>query len=180
MIRVHLIRHCYPSSLAISDMGIKCWTCFWVILGAQRATTYTPFNQWGLGFVVKPRAQGKSVFPPFSRSGLAKTLNAHFSEWKHQLTAHFSDTKRRVRVQDGSWPAPCVSTGVFLSTLGSLKSDSCVLHSGSRERTEHLNPIVKKTRQQQPNNRWFLWQRLADAAVFIICLLPPLIHTLLP
>lgn len=54
-------------------MGIKCWTCFWVILGAHRATTYTPLNQWGLGFVVKPRAQCESLFPgqsPCPRSGL--------------------------------------------------------------------------------------------------------------
>lgn len=84
LIRVHLIRHCYPSLSAISDMGIKCWTCFWVILGAQRATTYTPLNQWGLGFVVKPRARRESVFPgqsPCPRSGFATYLAAHFSEW---------------------------------------------------------------------------------------------------
>lgn len=166
-------------------MGIKCWTCFWVILGAQKATTYTPFNQWGLGFVVKPRAKGETVFSPFPRSGLAIHFIAHFSEWKIWLNAHFRASIMKRRVQNESWPAVCLSIGAFFfffltrCTLKTGQSDSCILHSRTRGRTEHLNPIVTK-KQQQPNNQPFLWQRLADAAVFMIRLLPPLIPTLLP
>lgn len=96
MIRVHLIRYRYPSPSAISDMEMKCWTCFWVILGAQRATTYTPLNQWGLGFVVKLWALHESVCPeqrPCPRLGLVK-----------QLTAHFSDWEMRKQVQEMHWP----------------------------------------------------------------------------
>lgn len=61
LIWAHLIRQRYPALYAIIDMGIKCWTCFWVILGVHKATTYTPLNQWGLGFVVKPRGKCESV-----------------------------------------------------------------------------------------------------------------------
>lgn len=161
LIRVHLIRRCYPSLSAISDMGIKCWTCFWVILGAQRATTYTPLNQWGLGFVVKPRAQRESVFPeqsPCPRSGLAVHL---------KLLIFQSSMASPGRELTGSR---------FLNPVWfedqTEQNDSCILHS----RTEHLNPIVKK----QHNNKPFLWQRLADDAVFMICLHPPLIPTLHP
>lgn len=159
MIRVHLIRHCYPSLSTISDMGIKCWTCFWVILGAHGATTYTPLNQWGLGFVAKPQAQRESVFPeqsPCPRSAAWILKNEQLRvRWVYSL----------------SWPAAsmylnCVWFG-WRATAAS---------STAGARSEHLNPIVKK----QSNNKAFLWQRLADAAMFMICLLPPLISTLLP
>lgn len=114
MIRVHLIRHCYPSLSAISDMGIKCWTCFWVILGAQRATTYTPLNQWSLGFVVKPRAQCESVFPeqsPCPRSGFAAHLVAHFFWMENWLKCSFFPL--RMKNKTGADQQPCVSIRCF-------------------------------------------------------------------
>lgn len=134
MIRVHLIRHCYPLPSAISDRGIKYWTSFWVILGAQRETTYTPLSQWGLGFVVKPWEQRESVFPeqrPCPRLGLAILLTAHFLEWK---------TRRRF--QDKSW-AESVSPFVWLfkTQYGQKVEQSKETAAG---RTKHLNPIVNK------------------------------------
>lgn len=160
MIRVHLIRHRYPSPYTISDMGIKCWTCFWVILGAQRATTYTPLNQWGLGFVVKPRAQRESVFPeqrPCPRLGLAIHLTAHFSEWQ-----------MRGQARDESWPADCVSIRVFFKTQYGLQIEQSKVTAAGR--TEHLSQIV--------NKKTCLTCWCCD--VFMIYLLPPLIPMLLP
>lgn len=163
MIRVHLIRHCYPLPSAISDMGIKCWTSFWVILGAQRATTYTPLSQWGLGFVVKPWEQRESVFPeqrPCPRLRLGIHLTAHFLEWKIRREG-----------QDKSWPAHCVAVlRVFSFKIqhGLKIEHSKVTAAG---RTEHLNPIVNLKK-----NCPTCW----CCCVFMIYLFPPLIPMLLP
>lgn len=132
MIRAHLIRHCYPLPSTISDMGIKYWTSFWVILGAQRATTYTPLSQWGLGFVVKPWEQRESVFPeqrPCPRLGLAIHLTAHFLEWK---------TRRWL--QDKSWAESAMPFVYFFKTQYSMVKR--LSRANAAGRTEHLNPIV--------------------------------------
>lgn len=43
-----------------------------------------------------------------------------------------------------------------------------------------MHPQQQKLWKDRPNNNPFLWQQLADAALFMICLLPPLIPMLLP
>lgn len=128
LIRVHLIRHCYPL-LRISDMGIKCWTCSWVILENQRATTYTPLNQWGSGFAVRQRVQHESVFPEQSRcprSGFA--LNCSIFRKTCLLNRSL---------------CVCILFFNFMWFKDQTEqSDSCILHSRSRGRPEHLNPIA--------------------------------------
>lgn len=50
------------------------------------------------------------------------------------------------------------------------------LHPSQQDRASQSNSKGKKNPTTlQPNNRAFLWQRLADATVFIICLRTPLI-----
>lgn len=156
MIRVHLIRHCYPSLSAISDMGIKCWTCFWVILGAHGATTYTPLNQWGLGFVAKPQEQHKSVFP-------------------EQSPCPRSAPSEKWAVKSAVSPRPALTSSLSVFEL-CVWSEEWQLLPPQQEQRKHW----ASKKKQQSNNQPFLWQRLADAAVFMICLLPPLISTLLP
>lgn len=153
MIKVHLIRYCYPSPSAISDMEMKCWTCFWVILGAQRATAYTPLNQWGLGFVVKLWALCESVCPeqrPCPRLGLASQLAAHFSDWEI-----------REQVQKKHWPDLCFKPVWFKDITEQCES----------WRKDWASPSNGK-QKNCPTYRC--------CCKFLICLLPSLIPMLLP
>lgn len=153
MIKVHLIRYCYPSPSAISDMEMKCWTCFWVILGAQRATTYTPLNQGGLGFVVKLWALRESVCPeqrPCPRLGLAIQLTAHFSGWE-----------MRERVQKKHWADLC-SKPVWFKDIAKQRESW---------RKDWASPSNSK--QKNCPTYWC-------CSKFLIHLLPSLIPMLLP
>lgn len=121
-----------------------------------------------------------------SKVRICHTLNSSFLQTNNELNrsyvrmkSYFLDSSQR---RGAGWhPASSFVIFSFFTLLWfngrAEHSDSCLLHS----RMDWASQSNSKTHTHtQPNNRLFLWQRFADAAVFMIRLLPPLIPMLHP